>query len=226
MKSSVMKSYGNNMEPVSVKSVTFGRMNIKLTKQDKILIRTPRQVADVMQRILKRESEISKAREHFWVIGLDSDHRLLYVELVSLGARQSTPVEPMQVFKLALQKNAVTLILCHNHTSVNLTPSSNDKEITDRLIQVGKIIDIEIYDHIIISDKTKLFVSFEERGLIDELQHSRIYVPNYNQAKAIMKAAKFEGKQEMVRVMKKKKMSANLISEITGLTVRQIQRIK
>lgn len=179
-----------------------------------------------MQRILKRESEISKIREHFWVIGLDGDTRILYVELVSLGTHESAPVEPMQVFKLALQKNALNLILCHNHTGTNIAPSMNDKDTTDRLIQVGKIIDIEVYDHIIISHKTKLFVSFEETGLMDKLQQSRMYVPSYKQTQAIKKAAQFEGKQDMVRVMKKKKMSVKLIAEITGLTARQIERIQ
>ncbi|HTF03929.1 MAG TPA: JAB domain-containing protein [Bacteroidia bacterium] len=201
-------------------------MDIKLTKQDRILIKTPKQVADVMQRILKRESEISKTREHFWVIGLDGETRILYVELVSLGARASTTAEPMQVFKLALQKNAVNLILCHNHTGVNVEPSMSDKDTTDRLIQVGKIIDIGIYDHIIISDKTKKFMSFEETGLMDKLQQSRMYVPSFNQTQAIKNAAKFERTQEMVRVMRSKKMSVKLIAEITGLTERQIKRIK
>ncbi|HZS80961.1 MAG TPA: JAB domain-containing protein, partial [Herbaspirillum sp.] len=63
---------------------------------------------------------------------------ILYIELVSLGSVKSTIVEPMNVYRFAVMKNAVRVIAVHNHPSGNLTPSPHDKDTTDRLIQVGR----------------------------------------------------------------------------------------
>jgi DNA repair protein RadC len=70
-----------------------------------------------MQQILLREDKIDQNREHFWVIGLANNNRILFIELVSLGTVNRTLVEPMEVYSLALQKRAVKIILCHNHPS-------------------------------------------------------------------------------------------------------------
>eukprot|EP01090_Pellita_catalonica_P019836 TRINITY_DN6863_c0_g1_i1.p1 TRINITY_DN6863_c0_g1~~TRINITY_DN6863_c0_g1_i1.p1 ORF type:complete len:130 (-),score=5.73 TRINITY_DN6863_c0_g1_i1:2-391(-) len=114
-------------------------MDIKLTEQEKIKILNSDDIYGIMQKILLRESKIDQNREHFWVIGLANNNRILFIELISLGTINATLVEPMEVFSLALQKRAVKIILCHNHPSGELTPSENDKNLTDRLIQVGII---------------------------------------------------------------------------------------
>lgn len=74
----------------------------------------------------------------------------------------------MEVFSFALQKRAVEIILCHNHPSGELKPSEGDKDASDRLIQVGIIVDTEVLDHLIIS--TKSYLSFKYTGLLDELK--------------------------------------------------------
>jgi len=115
-------------------------MNIKLTEQQKVKLLNSTDVYEVMQRILLRENKIDRDKEHFWIIGLANDNKILYIELVSLGSYQSTIVEPINVFRVAVQKNAVKAILVHNHPSGELRPTQEDKDITDRLIQVGRII--------------------------------------------------------------------------------------
>ncbi|WP_417800293.1 JAB domain-containing protein, partial [Tenacibaculum sp.] len=109
-------------------------MDIKLTEQEKIKILNSDDIYGIMQKVLLRESKIDQNREHFWVIGLANNNRILFIELISLGTVNATLVEPMEVFSFALQKRAVKIILCHNHPSGELKPSEADKDISDRLI--------------------------------------------------------------------------------------------
>ena len=185
-----------------------------------------------MQRILMRENKIDRNREHFWTISLDNAHKILNIELVSMGSINSTLVEPMEVFSVPLQKRAVKLILVHNHPSGEIKPSKDDKDITDRLIQVGRIMKVPVLDHLIITENT--FFSFEDSGLLGELQLSTKYVPTYElqrryeeelKAKTSEKA-KTEKAKEMAKMMKAKDEPIDKIVEYTGLTKTSIQRLK
>ena len=149
-------------------------MTIKLTKKERIKILNGRSLYEIMIKILLREEEIDQNREHFWVVGLENNNRILFIELVSLGSINKTVVEPMEVYSLALQKRAASIILVHNHPSGELEPSEADKDITNRLIQVGKIVNTPVLDHLIISIED--FVSFKEIGLMRKLAHSKKYV--------------------------------------------------
>ncbi len=140
-------------------------MDIKLTEEDKIKILNSDDIYGIMQRILLREDKIDQDREHFWVIGLANNNRILFIELVSLGTVNKTLAEPMEVFSYALQKRAVKIILCHNHPSGELKPSEGDKNVSDKLIQVGIIVDTEVIDHLIISDKSYLSFAKLEQDL-------------------------------------------------------------
>ncbi len=146
----------------------FYIMNIELSDIEKIKILNSDDLYGIMQRVLLREDKIDQNREHFWVIGLENNNRILFIELVSLGTVNKTIAQPMEVFSLALQKRAVKIILCHNHPSGELKPSEQDKDITDRLIQVGLIVDTPVVDHLIIS--TKSYMSFIDVGLFDILK--------------------------------------------------------
>lgn len=152
-------------------------MDIKLTSKDKKYINDTDDVYEIMQRILLRENKIDREKEHFWIIGLDQAGYILYIELVSLGGLKSTTVEPMNVFRVAVMKNAAKVIAVHNHPANTMKPSEEDKDVTDRLIQVGRILDIKLDDHLIIS--TSNYTSFRTSGLMEELEKSLKYVPTY-----------------------------------------------
>jgi DNA repair protein RadC len=94
-----------------------------------------------------REEKIDHDGEHFWVVGLANNNRILFIELISLGAVNATIAEPMEVFSLAPQKRSVRIILVHNHPSGELMPSEADKDSTDRIFQVGRIVNLEVYDY-------------------------------------------------------------------------------
>lgn len=160
-------------------------MEIKLSSKERKLVGSPDDVYAIMQRILLRENKIDQEKEHFWVIGMNLAGYLLYVELVSLGSVKETVVEPMNVFRIAVMKNASKIIMVHNHPSGILTPSDEDKELTDRLIQVGRILNITVADHLIITPNS--YVSFEAMGLMAQLSLSIKYIPPYELVAKIRK---------------------------------------
>ena len=172
-------------------------MNIKLTAQEKIKVLNGEDIFAIMSKILLREAKIDREKEHFWIVGLDADNRILFIELVSLGSVTSTSAKPMETFRVAVLKNAVSVILVHNHTSRDLTPSDADKDLTDRLIQVGRILNIPVFDHLIIT--TEDFLSFQYQGLMDELRKSLKWVPPYEIEERI-RAEERRMREEAVRV--------------------------
>jgi len=194
-------------------------MDIKLTDEEKIKVLNSDDVYGIMQRVLLRENKIDQNREHFWVIGLENNNRILFIELISLGSVNKTIAEPMEVFSFALQKRAVKIILCHNHPSGELKPSEADKDISDRLIQVGIIVDTEVIEHLIISDRS--YLSFKDIGLLDELKQSTKYVPKYVLEQRIKKEAseiaKRKEKIEIAKTMKRANEDVEKISAFTGL---------
>lgn len=217
-------------------------MNIKLTEQHKIKLLNSDDVFEIMQRVLGRENKIDRDKEHFWIIGLANNNKALFIELVSIGSVKTTVIEPMNVFRVAILKNAVKVILVHNHPSGELTPSEDDKDVTDRLIQVGRIINVEVIDHLIITIKS--FLSFGNIGLFEELKKSMKWMPPYEIIQNIRKEeqklrkeavqlakekARKEGEKdkavEMAKLLKQKGIDTTIIAETSGLSEKEIQKL-
>lgn len=203
-------------------------MDIKLTEDERIKILNSDDIYGIMQRILLRENKIDQNREHFWVIGLENNNRILFIELISLGSATETVVEPMEVFSFALQKRAAKIMLCHNHPTGELTPSEADKDISDRLIQVGIIVETYVIDHLIISDKS--YLSFKDIGLLDELKKSTKYVPNYileQRMKAeITEIAKKNNTIEIAKALKRQGVTNDIIVLSTGLSSEEVEGLR
>ena len=207
-------------------------MNIRLTEKTKIKIQDADDIYSVMQRILLREQKVDRGREHLWTISLDNSNKIVNIELVSMGSFKATIIEPMEVFSIPLQKRAVKLILVHNHPSGTLKPSEADKSVTDHMIQVGRIVNVPILDHLIITETS--YYSFMATGLLKELEASTMYVPAYELKRRYQKQAEEKGQEkgkkerskEMAIMMKKKGYSTEEIMELTGLTKASISRLK
>ncbi len=103
-------------------------------------------------------------KENFVVLYLDARNKLIYKETVSIGTLNANLVHPREVFEPAVRNLAAQIILAHNHPSGDKEPSEDDLEITKRLVEAGKILGIEVVDHIIIT-KNEPF-SFKENKLI------------------------------------------------------------
>ena len=102
--------------------------------------------------------------EHFIVMLLNTKNRVTAVSPVSTGSLNASIVHPRELFQRAILGNAASLILAHNHPSGDPTPSPEDVELTKRLVDAGKLLDITVLDHIIIGDGC--FVSLKERGVL------------------------------------------------------------
>lgn len=95
----------------------------------------------------------SERKEHIYVVCLNSKNMIMGIDLVSIGHLTGTSAYPREVFQLALAKPTASIFLVHNHPSGNSTPSIDDEALTDNIRAAGKILDIELRDHIIIGDE-------------------------------------------------------------------------
>ncbi len=122
-------------------------------------ITSPEDLAELFIPLLRDE-----VKEKFIVVCLNSSNQIIKYETISVGNLNSSVVHPREVFKVAIDNNSANIFLLHNHPSGNTEPSKEDISITKRLVEAGKIMDINIFDHLIIAgDK---FTSFVEKRII------------------------------------------------------------
>jgi DNA repair protein RadC len=105
-------------------------------------------------------------REHFVTLLLDQKHQVVGIHTVSMGSLTASVVHPREVFKSAILANAAAIICGHNHPSGDPQPSREDRALTTRLVEGGKLLGITVVDHIIIGAEGKYF-SFGDEGLLD-----------------------------------------------------------
>jgi DNA repair protein RadC len=123
-------------------------------------IRNPANAAKIVTDYL-----LGTDREHFVGLYLSSTNCLITIHTVSVGTLNASLVHPREVFKLACMVNAASVIVSHNHPSEDIEPSREDIRITKQLVEAGKILDIPLYDHLIVSERNG-YLSFRERGLM------------------------------------------------------------
>jgi DNA repair protein RadC len=147
-------------------------MHVKLTKaQQQLRIANGADLYTVMRSILERDDKFERNKEHFWVVGIGAHHMLQYVELVSLGTSRATVVEPMAIFRWALQKDSAAIILVHSHPPGALHPSRSDVELTAHMYQVGELLELPVVDHLIINRTG--YYSFVDSGLMAEVMQTK-----------------------------------------------------
>jgi DNA repair protein RadC len=102
--------------------------------------------------------------EEFWVLYLNNSNKVIYKSQISKGGITGTVVDTRLVFKIALEHHATSVVLVHNHPSGKLQASEADKQITKKLGEAGKHLDILVLDHIIVTEKS--YFSFADEGLL------------------------------------------------------------
>jgi len=103
-------------------------------------------------------------REHFAIMLLNTKNHVLGMPIISVGSLSASIVHPREVFRVAIQQAAASIILLHNHPSGDPSPSEEDISVTRQLMKVGKIMDIPVLDHVIIGDNK--FVSLKEQRIL------------------------------------------------------------
>jgi len=114
-------------------------------------VSSARMVAELMAEEAKAD------RECFWVLHLNAKNEIIEKELVSMGTVSSSLVHPREVFKKAILNGSSSIITVHNHPSSNPAPSKDDRIIWTRLDEAGKIMGIQVLDHLIVSPSGKYF---------------------------------------------------------------------
>ena len=102
--------------------------------------------------------------EVFAVVFLNRANKIKHFEIVSEGGITGTVADPRIILKKALQEDAVSIVLCHNHPSGNLRPSRADEELTNKIKEAARFLDIKVLDHIIVSNEG--FYSFADEGIL------------------------------------------------------------
>ena len=144
-----------NIEIVKIKMVKDTMTECKYKKG----IKNPWDAYKVLNELLQYED-----REHFLVVTLNTKKEINNISVVSIGTLNMSCVHPREVFKTAILSNAHKIIVAHNHPSGYVEPSKEDKKITERILECGKILGIELLDHIIIGGG--YYFSFKEKGII------------------------------------------------------------
>lgn len=140
-------------------AVELGRRLNRQALGPKPLIRTPSEAFQVVRGELDFLD-----REHFMVINLNTRNQVIAIDTVSVGSLNSSVVHPREVFKLPIKRSAASLILTHNHPSGDVTPSKEDLDVTRRLVDAGRILGMEVLDHLIVGQNN--FLSMKEKGYI------------------------------------------------------------
>ena len=122
-------------------------------------ITSPADIADYFIPLLRDE-----LKERFIVVCLSTSNRIIKYETISIGNLNTSIVHPREVFKLAIENNSANIILVHNHPSGNIDPSNEDIKITKQLVEAGKLMGIEVFDHLIIAGNN--YCSFVDRKII------------------------------------------------------------
>jgi len=123
------------------------------------VVNNSRQVAEYLRAQLQH-----KKHEVFMVLYMNSANKINHSEIISQGGITGTVADPKMILKRALEHDATRIILCHNHPSGNLTPSRADKDLTHKIAEAAKYLDIMVADHIIVSEDG--YYSFADNGIL------------------------------------------------------------
>lgn len=137
----------------------YNRFSINKKLEKNYIISKPEDIYDLVKDDMKYFEQ-----EHFRILMLNTKNILINIKDIFIGASDSSVIETRKVFKEALKYNAKNITICHNHPSGDPNPSKEDVNISLRIKEAGKIIGIDLLDHIIIGDNR--FVSLKYKGVI------------------------------------------------------------
>jgi len=143
----------------------ISKVSVSLVREglstERTIISSPEDVYNLC--FLRKEFDLAD-REKFIVLHLSTKNEVISYEVVSIGTLNASLVHPREVFKGAILSNSASIILCHNHPSGDIEPSTEDIVLTERLAEAGKLLGIEVLDHIIFSAGN--FRSLKERDIL------------------------------------------------------------
>ena len=160
-----MTSQPATVSPVAFRRSTIRAAWVKLVREAPL----PEAVERIkgppdVQRLLSPRAAVELV-EVFYVVALGSQSQVLGVCELTRGVLNSSLVHPREVFRVALALGAAGIILAHNHPSGDPTPSADDRAVTRQRVEAGRVLDVPVYDHVVLGGLTR-YVSFAEAGLL------------------------------------------------------------
>lgn len=162
-----IRGIGPEKAKVLKAALEMGRRLVQESVGENPRVSSPEEAAAVLRERARRLEQ-----EVFWVLLLDTKTRLMVPPCeVSRGTLNSSLVHPREIFKPAVQYSAAKVILAHNHPSGDPSPSAQDIKVTRKLVEVGRVMEISVLDHVIMGSKTQEglddFMSLRESGLVN-----------------------------------------------------------
>ena len=154
-----VKGIGQAKAITIMAALELGRRRHAAESLEKVVIRTSSDIAQYLRAIIKDFNY-----EVFAVLFLNKANKINHFEIVSRGGLTGTVADPRVILKIALEQEATSLVLCHNHPSGNLRPSRADEELTQKIKIAACYLDIKIMDHLIVSEEG--YYSFADGGLL------------------------------------------------------------
>ncbi|MBD0277143.1 MAG: DNA repair protein RadC [Bacteroidota bacterium] len=140
-------------------ALELGRRRQAKASREKEIITSSADVAQYLQSLLRDHKH-----EVFAVLFLNRANKINHFQIISEGGMTGTVADPRIILKKALEENAVSIILCHNHPSGSLKPSRADEELTNKIKEAAKFFDIKVLDHLIVSEEG--YYSFADEGIL------------------------------------------------------------
>lgn len=153
------KGIGEAKAIAIIAALELGRRRKEAEVPDKIQVGNS---VDVYKALLPVFADLD--HEEFWIVMLNRANRITSKQLISKGGQAGTIADPKIIFNTAIQYRAASIILAHNHPSGNLKPSTADISLTNKLISAGQLLDINVLDHLIVTDKG--YYSFADEGMM------------------------------------------------------------
>ena len=141
-------------------ALELGRRISRIQTEERYIIRSPEDVSRYVMEDMRFLTQ-----EHFVCLYLNTKNHVIHRQTIFVGSLNASIVHPRVVFKEALRRSAASLIALHNHPSGDPSPSQEDINVTKRLHESGKVLGIQLLDHIIIGDRK--FVSLKEKGYLE-----------------------------------------------------------
>lgn len=154
-----IKGIGQAKSIIIAAALELGRRRQASSSLEKTVVRSSRDIAQYLQATLKDYNY-----EVFAVVFLNRANKINHFEIISKGGITGTVADPRIILKKALEEDATSIVLCHNHPSGNLQPSRADEELTKKIKEAASYFDIKIIDHIIVSEDG--FFSFADEGIL------------------------------------------------------------
>jgi len=146
-------------EAYTLYAVRFEMVRETVPQIEPRTIRHAKDAGDLLLRLIG-----GKDREHFVALALNTQHEVTAAHVVSIGGLAGAPVHPREVFKFAIAMSAAAVIIGHNHPSGNPEPSHDDILITEQLRAAGRLLGIEVLDHIIVGERRTISLREERKG--------------------------------------------------------------